>query len=132
MKCTWKQETFSELLQDADEDTVRRYARAYIMMLLSTQLFSDMSGTRLHICWLPWLGFQPTLNEKGPRVVHYKLRIDLIRVGNFAWMSYSSPDVVQVVHPEILGPHHMSLWRSMTALIYFAVIKCHQVDRVLP
>ncbi|RYR31523.1 hypothetical protein Ahy_B01g056327 [Arachis hypogaea] len=38
-----------------DEVTVRRYARAYIMMLLSTQLYGDKSGTRLHICWLPYV-----------------------------------------------------------------------------
>ncbi|RYR16000.1 hypothetical protein Ahy_B04g072985 isoform A [Arachis hypogaea] len=29
------------------------YARAYIMMLLGTQLFGDKSGTRIHIRWLP-------------------------------------------------------------------------------
>ncbi|RYR74438.1 hypothetical protein Ahy_A02g009155 [Arachis hypogaea] len=44
VKCTWFQETFSELLHGADDETVRRYARAYIMMLLSTQLFEDKSG----------------------------------------------------------------------------------------
>ncbi|RYR67887.1 hypothetical protein Ahy_A03g014342 [Arachis hypogaea] len=39
----------------ADDETVRRYAHAYIMMLLSTQLFGVKSGTRLHICWLPYV-----------------------------------------------------------------------------
>ncbi|RYR25044.1 hypothetical protein Ahy_B02g058680 [Arachis hypogaea] len=52
VKCTWFQETFSELPHGADDETVRRYARAYIMMLLSTQLFEDKSGTCLHIRWL--------------------------------------------------------------------------------
>ncbi|KAL4288592.1 hypothetical protein AHAS_Ahas19G0301600 [Arachis hypogaea] len=35
VKCTWIQETFSDFSQGVDEETVRRYARAYIMMLLS-------------------------------------------------------------------------------------------------
>ncbi|RYR02417.1 hypothetical protein Ahy_B06g081210 [Arachis hypogaea] len=35
--------------------TVKRYARVYIMMLLSTQLFSDKSNTRMHIQWLPYV-----------------------------------------------------------------------------
>ncbi|KAL4286703.1 hypothetical protein AHAS_Ahas19G0112700 [Arachis hypogaea] len=49
------QETFSRILHDADEEIVRRYARAHIMMLLSTQLFGDKSGTRMHIRWLPYV-----------------------------------------------------------------------------
>ncbi|RYR67740.1 hypothetical protein Ahy_A03g014131 isoform B [Arachis hypogaea] len=48
---TW----FEELLEGADEETVRRYARAYIMMLLSMQFFRDKSGTRMHIWWLPYM-----------------------------------------------------------------------------
>ncbi|RYR54633.1 protein MAIN-LIKE 2-like [Arachis hypogaea] len=55
VKCTWFEETFSGLPQGADDETVRRYASAYIMMLLSTQLFGDKSGTRLHIRWLPYV-----------------------------------------------------------------------------
>ncbi|XP_020959212.1 serine/threonine-protein phosphatase 7 long form homolog [Arachis ipaensis] len=38
----------------------------------------------------------------------------------------------EVVHPEALEPRHMALWRSVTSLIYFAVIEWHQIDRVLP
>ncbi|RYR19873.1 hypothetical protein Ahy_B03g064777 [Arachis hypogaea] len=131
------EETFSELPQGADDETVRRYARAYIMMLLSTQLFGDKSGTCLHIRWLPyvarledmgqyswgsatlsrlyrcmcrvanrnivklagplfprfypdgydvfhwllasrWGGYQPSLSDKGPCVVKWRLRIDLL------------------------------------------------------
>ncbi|RYR35130.1 hypothetical protein Ahy_A10g050267 [Arachis hypogaea] len=37
------------------QETVRRYARAYIMMLFSTQLFGDKSGTCMHIRWLPYV-----------------------------------------------------------------------------
>ncbi|RYR72372.1 hypothetical protein Ahy_A02g006581 [Arachis hypogaea] len=55
VKCTWMQETFSQLLQDVDEETIRRYMRTYIMMFLSTQLFGDKSDTRMHICWLPYV-----------------------------------------------------------------------------
>ncbi|KAL4397418.1 hypothetical protein AHAS_Ahas01G0189900 [Arachis hypogaea] len=40
----WKAEIFSELPQGADDETVRRYAKTYIMMLLSTQLFGDKYG----------------------------------------------------------------------------------------
>ncbi|RYR78625.1 protein MAIN-LIKE 1-like [Arachis hypogaea] len=48
VNCSWFQETFGELPEGADEHTVRRYARAYIMMLLGIQLFVDKSGNRIH------------------------------------------------------------------------------------
>ncbi|QHO02938.1 uncharacterized protein DS421_13g428040 [Arachis hypogaea] len=174
VKCTWFEETFSELPQGANEETIRRYARAYMMMLLSTQLFGNKSGTHLHIRWLPyvakledmgqyswgstalswlyrfpgfqpdgfdvfhwplasrWGGYQPSLSDKGPRVANWRLRIDLLQPGDFLWMPYSLAEVVQVVHPEILVPRHMTMWRAATTLIYFAVIEWYPVDRVLP
>nr|XP_025692534.1 protein MAIN-LIKE 2-like [Arachis hypogaea] len=49
---SWFQETFGELPDGADEPTIRRYAQAYIMMLLGTQLFGDKYGTHIHIRWL--------------------------------------------------------------------------------
>ncbi|RYQ96835.1 hypothetical protein Ahy_B08g092726 [Arachis hypogaea] len=201
VNCSWFQETFGECPERADEETVRRYARAYIMMLLGTQLFADKSGNRIHIRWLPyvarleemgtyswgsaalawlyrcmcrvanrhvvklagplqllqswifwrfprfrlggygtfswplasrWSGYNPSGSEKGPRVQMWRLRIDRLQDREFIWMPYSSPDILQVVHPEALEPRHMALWRSVTSLIYFAVIEWHQIDRVLP
>ncbi|QHO15496.1 uncharacterized protein DS421_10g295410 [Arachis hypogaea] len=191
VNCSWFQETFGECLEEADEETVRRYARAYIMMLLGTQLFADKSirwllyiarleemGTYswgsaalawLYRCmcrvankhivklagplqllqsWIFWRfprflslqgmrrsaghwprGYNPSGSEKGPRVQMWRLRIDRLQDREFIWMPYSSPDVLQVVHPEVLEPRHMALWRSVTALIYFAVIEWHQIDR---
>ncbi|XP_057747403.1 serine/threonine-protein phosphatase 7 long form homolog [Arachis stenosperma] len=39
----------------SNNTAIRRYARAYIMMLLETQLFGNKSGTRLRIRWLPYV-----------------------------------------------------------------------------
>ncbi|RYQ90217.1 hypothetical protein Ahy_B09g096439 isoform B [Arachis hypogaea] len=177
VKCTWFEETFSDLSQGADDETVRRYARAYIMMLvarledmgqyswgsaalswlyrcmcrvanrnvvklagplqlLQSWIFWRFPGFRpdgydvFHwpLAWR-WGGYQPSLSNKGPRVANWRLRIDLLQLGD---MLYSLAEVVQVVHPEILDPRHMTLWRATTALIYFAVIEWHPVDRVLP
>ncbi|RYR73379.1 hypothetical protein Ahy_A02g007721 isoform G [Arachis hypogaea] len=55
VNCSWFQETFGECPEGADEETVRRFACAYIMMLLGTQLFADKSGNRIHIRWLPYV-----------------------------------------------------------------------------
>ncbi|XP_057756329.1 serine/threonine-protein phosphatase 7 long form homolog [Arachis stenosperma] len=40
---------------DASEETMHIYARAYIMMHLSTQLFMDKSANRVHLRWLPFV-----------------------------------------------------------------------------
>ncbi|XP_057756177.1 protein MAIN-LIKE 1-like [Arachis stenosperma] len=154
-------ETFGECPEGADEETVRRFARAYIMMLLGTQLFADKSGNCIHIRWLPyvarleemgsyswgsaalawlytctgacaewqtdmwWSGYSPSYSEKGPRVQSTRLKIDMLQPRNFIWMLYSSPEVLQVVHPEALEPRHMAVWRSVTSLIYFTVVEWH-------
>ncbi|XP_072079128.1 protein MAIN-LIKE 1-like [Arachis hypogaea] len=62
MNCTWFHETFGEFLDGTDEETVRHFARAYIMILLGTQLFADKSGNRIHIRWLPYMA---RLEEMG-------------------------------------------------------------------
>ncbi|RYR10371.1 hypothetical protein Ahy_B05g078833 isoform D [Arachis hypogaea] len=59
---TWFHERFWVLPADATEDTVRIYARAYITMLLSTQLFGDKSANWVHIRWLP---FVANLDDMG-------------------------------------------------------------------
>ncbi|RYR68316.1 hypothetical protein Ahy_A03g014815 [Arachis hypogaea] len=197
VNCSWFQETFGECPDGADDETVRRYARAYIMMLLGTQLFGDNLATAFTLDgfrwrrWVPtagplqhwhglywcmcrvtnrhvvklagplqllqswifwrfhrfrpsgfdtiswplasrWSGYNPSASEKGPRVEMWRLRIDQLHDREFIWMPYSTPEVLQVVHPEVLEPRHMELWRAVTSLIYFAVIEWHQIDRVLP
>nr|XP_025652745.1 serine/threonine-protein phosphatase 7 long form homolog [Arachis hypogaea] len=62
VNCTWFQEIFGECPLGANEETVRRFALAYIMILLGTQLFADKSGNRIHIRWLPYVA---RLEEMG-------------------------------------------------------------------
>ncbi|QHN93857.1 uncharacterized protein DS421_17g596240 [Arachis hypogaea] len=78
-----------------------------------------------------WSGYSPSYSQKGPRLQSTRLQIDMLQARDFIWMPYSSPEVLQVVHLEALEPRHMVVWRSVTSLIYFAVIEWHQVDRVL-
>ncbi|RYQ92856.1 hypothetical protein Ahy_B09g099099 isoform D [Arachis hypogaea] len=139
---TWFHERFRVLLADASEETVRIYARAYIMMLLSSQLFVDKNANRIHLRWLPylasmddlsrWATYLPRNDTMDQRVVAARLSLDRLRFHDFMWEPYSSPEVVAVVHPEILVDEHRRLWTAVTSLIYFAAIEWHQVDRVIP
>ncbi|RYR55212.1 hypothetical protein Ahy_A06g030461 [Arachis hypogaea] len=135
---TWFHERFRVLPADATEDTVRIYARAYIMILLSTQLFGDKSANWVHIRWLPfvanlddmgrWSTYLPPNDGKEQRVINYRLVLDRLTARDIVWEPYSALDVLTVVHPEILREERCRLWRAITSLIYFA----HQVDRVVP
>ncbi|RYR21835.1 hypothetical protein Ahy_B03g067147 isoform B [Arachis hypogaea] len=77
-----------------------------------------------------WSGYNPGISEKGSRV--QMATEDRLVTGSFIWMPYSTPDVLQVFHSEVLEPRHTMLWRCVTSLIYFAMVEWHQVDRVLP
>ncbi|RYR14041.1 hypothetical protein Ahy_B04g070710 isoform B [Arachis hypogaea] len=46
---------FENLMENVTDETVRIYARAYILMLLSSQLFADKNANRVHLRWLPYL-----------------------------------------------------------------------------
>ncbi|QHO03048.1 uncharacterized protein DS421_13g429010 [Arachis hypogaea] len=76
-----------------------------------------------------WGRYMPSSDEKGPRVIVTRHRLDRLRVDDFIWMPYSALEVIQVIHPDILRPEHMHLWKSTTALIYFSSIEWHQDGR---
>ncbi|RYR15847.1 hypothetical protein Ahy_B04g072786 isoform L [Arachis hypogaea] len=138
VNCTWFRETFGECPEGADEET----------------LFADKSGNRIHIRWLPFVARLEEMGgySWGSAALAWLYRC-MCRVANRhvvklagplqllqSWIFWrfpgfrpaGTPDVLQVVHPEVLEPRHMMLWWCVTSLIYFAVVEWHQVDRVLP
>ncbi|RYR05730.1 hypothetical protein Ahy_B06g085554 isoform F [Arachis hypogaea] len=158
-------ERFRVLPADATDDIVRIYARAYIMMLLSSQLFADKNANRVHLRWLPYVASLDDLgryswgsavlawlyrclcrgtnrnvvNLAGPLQLLQSWifwRFPCLRPSDFNRFGFplasSSPDVLAVVHPEILLDEHRRLWTAVTSLIYFVAIEWHQVDRVMP
>ncbi|MED6194389.1 hypothetical protein PIB30_028004 [Stylosanthes scabra] len=68
---------------------------------------------------LRWGGFLPASDEKGPRVLQMRHRLNMLRESDFIWVPHNALDVVGVVDPAILNEMHMLVWRSVTALIYF-------------
>ncbi|KAL0306231.1 UNVERIFIED_CONTAM: Serine/threonine-protein phosphatase 7 long form [Sesamum radiatum] len=55
LKIRCLQERFKTLPDGASEDTVKFYARAYILQLLGGQLLSDMSNNKVKLMYLPLL-----------------------------------------------------------------------------
>ena len=52
---TWLTEHFPSLPSDADVESVRCYARAFILQLIEGFLFADKSNNRVHLMFLPLL-----------------------------------------------------------------------------
>ncbi|RYR34063.1 hypothetical protein Ahy_A10g048784 isoform G [Arachis hypogaea] len=122
---TWFHERFRVLPADATDETVRIYARAYILMLLSSQLFADKNANRVHLRWLPYLASLDDLgrwatfllrNDPGDqRSVSARLSLDRLRVHDFVWEPYSSAEVGAVIHPKILADEHLGYGRPSLA-----------------
>ena len=51
----WLCHQFSHLLVDLDDTALERYARAFILGLIGSALFTDKKGTHIHMCYLPLL-----------------------------------------------------------------------------
>ena len=51
----WLCHEFSQPLVDLDDATLERYARAFILGLIGSMLFTDKKGTHIHMCYLPLL-----------------------------------------------------------------------------
>uniref|UniRef100_A0A9I9EBB5 Aminotransferase-like plant mobile domain-containing protein n=1 Tax=Cucumis melo TaxID=3656 RepID=A0A9I9EBB5_CUCME len=66
LNLTWLASQFPGLDDDAEEEIVIRYARAYILQLMSESLFCDKSGSFVHLMFLILLG-------------------DLHEVGRYSW-----------------------------------------------
>ena len=52
---TWLSKSFPSLALDADEESIRRYARAYILQLIRGFLFLGKSSYKVHLMFLPLL-----------------------------------------------------------------------------
>lgn len=68
IKIAWLRENFRQLSDDVDEETVKCYARAYLLLMLGGVLFPDASGGDMQLLYLPLLE-------------------DLDAVGNYSWGS---------------------------------------------
>ena len=55
LSLTWLGTQFPRLEDDADEESVTRYARAYILQMMGGSLFSDKSSHFVHLMFLPLL-----------------------------------------------------------------------------
>ncbi|MED6120295.1 hypothetical protein PIB30_019618 [Stylosanthes scabra] len=97
-------------------------------------LASDRMGSiNLDGRWL--LGYLPTSDNKDPRVLQYRTRLDRLTYCDarlFVWRPYMTPEVPFVADRDIWWAENTRLWTSVCALIYFGSIEWYEVDRMIP
>ncbi|RVX08123.1 Serine/threonine-protein phosphatase 7 long form-like [Vitis vinifera] len=75
---TWLSQSFPTLAPDADEESIQRYTRAYILQLIGGFLFSGKSSDKVHLMFLPLLEDLRLLLwvwERFPFIAPHRLRI---------------------------------------------------------
>lgn len=55
LKLSWLKRHFRHLPPDADDDTVQKFSRAYILILMGSHLFANKSSDRVSLLYLPLL-----------------------------------------------------------------------------
>ncbi|RYR03891.1 hypothetical protein Ahy_B06g083294 [Arachis hypogaea] len=55
LKLVWLQDRVRQMPQIDDPETLRQYARCYIMLLIGGYLMTDKSNNMVHLRWLPLL-----------------------------------------------------------------------------
>ncbi|XP_043809745.1 protein MAIN-LIKE 2-like [Manihot esculenta] len=86
LKMNWLAEEFSQLPDDADEEVVHRFARAYIMRVIGS-IFSDTFALRMNLMFL-------------------SLLVDLEEAGNYSWggacLAWLYRQLCKVTNPEVM------------------------------
>ena len=55
LKLVWLRDRVRQMSQTNDPETLRQYARCYIMLLIGGYLMTDKSNNLVHLRWLPLL-----------------------------------------------------------------------------
>ncbi|RYR25350.1 hypothetical protein Ahy_B02g059047 [Arachis hypogaea] len=104
------------------------------LQLFQSWIFWRFPGFRLGGFVTRWSGYQPTSSEKGPRIAHCRLHIDLLRPG----------DVIRLDAVQLARRHAGSASRDIRVTSHnimdvydvIDILCCHRVtsgvDRVLP
>jgi len=129
----WLASQFTELSPDADDVSIQRYARAYIMQLIGGFLFADKSNTLVHLMFLPLLAsFEQAGNYSWGGACLAWLYRELCRASHAQALDIVGPlillqvwayDRFSIVAPQVqLQPPEHFIGRPLSARYYFLYI----------
>uniref|UniRef100_A0A9I9EH60 Aminotransferase-like plant mobile domain-containing protein n=1 Tax=Cucumis melo TaxID=3656 RepID=A0A9I9EH60_CUCME len=104
LSLTWLGAEFHELANDVDEETITRYARAYILQLMGGSIFADKSTRYVHIIQLC------KASKQGVR----EIAEPLILLQIWAWERFPivAPQLLHVNANQLHGRAYGSRWRD--------------------
>ncbi|KAL9691309.1 hypothetical protein QQ045_011730 [Rhodiola kirilowii] len=121
---------FNEISIDADDETLKKYARAYLLNLIGSTLFSDKSGKTIPLYFLPLKGVRPKRWVGVPHgsLLQYRDAIQKMQPGDFVWRSYYYT-LFELLNPIYLKGQQTT-WRADVPLIYYNIVEWHHTARV--
>ncbi|RYR63749.1 hypothetical protein Ahy_A04g021510 [Arachis hypogaea] len=142
IKLAWLRERVQNIPAGAGDDTLRQYARCYILMLIGGYLMTDKSNNLVHIRWLPLLadfdrcrqmlvglGQQSRDHHEG-RLLRWRHRLDTVCFDQFRWTPYDRPELQALCPDWLRSGHEIHTWRAVVPLVCFNFVEFHHVDRV--
>ncbi|KAH9611124.1 hypothetical protein KSS87_011978 [Heliosperma pusillum] len=154
LRIGWLTENFSGLPEQANEQVLHQYVRAYLLILMATVMFPDKSGNDIQVVYLPLLrdltaiddfswgsAFLATLYLTGPKNVHrrrpqgttittllgYRDALDNMRPDQFVWQPY--PQAIFSFLPEACY-NDSGEWSVVSPMICFDIVEWHLPNRV--
>ncbi|KAK3125502.1 hypothetical protein QOZ80_7BG0605810 [Eleusine coracana subsp. coracana] len=136
----WLVDNFSKLPQNAPEDVVERYARAWLWHLMGGYLFPDGSGPWNHgneddtedlstVAYL-WKNCINVVANAHRRYIAYSNEFDVLTQQQVTWDPYAREEVGEMQLSSICRRDHM-YWRIEVPLIFFYIVEWHLPQRVM-
>ncbi|RYR08348.1 hypothetical protein Ahy_B05g075992 [Arachis hypogaea] len=128
LKFVWLRDHIRQMPLTDDLETLRQYARCYIILLVGGHLMTDKSNNLVHLRWLPlFQDFGRCRACLGDRPYWPGL---LLRFSQFIWTSYDDPVLQALCPPWFIEEDECGTCMSLVPLVCFNVVQFHQVDRV--
>ncbi|MED6216226.1 hypothetical protein PIB30_005488 [Stylosanthes scabra] len=146
IKMTWLRERLQHIPVQADPDTLRQYARCYIMLFIGGFLMPDKSGnltyrslysasekstTDIAGCVpliLPWIYHRfPGMCPPDVAVDAWPLaeRIDRLTWDEIRWTPYHTPGIQALIPNWIRSQGEVHTWRSAVPVVCFNYVGMH-------
>ncbi|XP_015634768.2 serine/threonine-protein phosphatase 7 long form homolog [Oryza sativa Japonica Group] len=130
---SWLRANFGQCPAEADEATVQRYCRAYVLYIFGSILFPDSGGDMASWMWLPLLADWDEAGtfSWGSAALAWSLQCVLFLLLQVVWMPYQAQEVLEL---ELNPMCHIedALKTLRCPLICFYAVEfqmCHRVMR---
>nr|AAG46156.1 putative Mutator protein [Oryza sativa Japonica Group] len=95
---SWLRANFGQCPAEADEATVQRYCRAYVLYIFGSILFPDSGGDMASWMWLPLLADwdEAVVGRRNLAYYHYTKEMDYLQPEHVVWMPYQAQEALEL------------------------------------